>query len=597
MRRLAARIAVLVLPAFAVVLLGAPPAGAHAYLVGSNPADGDRVVHAPAELRLHFSEHVVPTATRVVVRTASGSPVRVGHVRLETQDTGDTEEPATIVVTLPTLAEDAYRVSWETLSSDDLHRTSGLIVFGVGRTVAPAGTAATTIRPEEAVLRSALLACMALGMGGLLALRVLRRPPATPVGRVQRVVGLLAGSGAVLAPVLAIALLVGQVRAAAGDPGALLLGGYGVRWSIRFVGLLLLVATWRATSRRRTRTGPAVVVASGLTCLGTALLGHSGAGTDPVRVVAAAAHVAAGLTWAGALVCLVAALLVAPERRRVPELRATLRAFGPPAAGCLSLVMVTGVLLSSDTVISVDAALLTTYGRILLLKVVLVGAAAGLGLHHHLRLRGPHDLDPPRRSVALEAGILVVVVALTGLLASTGTATDPAFGRKAPGSAAAVGRRVGDLQVQAGLSPNRRGDAFAVVDVFDTRRPSPGPVIGVDVRIGDGPVVAAERLTDGHWSVPVTVGAAGPTTLGVTVIRAGLPARTAAFAWTVPGLRANRPVLVSQAPVRTALRLCAAGLGALLLAGWALTVARVRRRRSRPLPEPAAADRLLVRGH
>ena len=597
MHRLGPRIAVLILTSLAVVLLGASPVGAHAYLVGSNPADGDRMLRAPAELRLDFSEHVVPTATRIVVRTASGTPVPVGDVRLGTEDSGDTEEPATIVVSLPALAEDAYRVSWETLSSDDLHRTSGLIVFGVGRTVTPAGAAVTTIRPEEVVLRSSLLGCVAFAMGGLLALRVLRRPPPTPVGRAQRVVARLGGCGAVLAPVLAIVLLAGQMRAAGGDPVDLLLGGYGVRWSVRFVGLLLLVMIWRATGRRPTLPGPVVVLACGLTCLGTALLGHSGVGADPVRVVAAAAHVGAALTWAGALVCLVGALLVAPGRTRASELRMTLRAFGPPAAGCLSVAMVTGVLLSSDTVISVDAALLTTYGRILLLKVVLVGAAAGLGLHHHLRLRGPHDLDPPRRTVALEAGILVVVVALTGLLASTGTATDPAFGRKAPGSAAAVGRRVGDLQVQAGLSPNRRGDAFAVVDVFDTRRPSPGPVIGVDVRIGDGPVVAAERLTDGHWSVPVTVGAAGPTTLGVTVIRAGLPARTAAFAWTVPGLRANRPVLVSQAPVRTALRLCAAGLGALLLAGWALTVARVRRRRSRPLPEPAAADRLLVRGH
>jgi len=81
------------------------------------------------------------------------------------------------------------------------------------------------------------------------------------------------------------------------------------------------------------------------------------------------------------------------------------------------------------------------------------------------------------------------------------------------------------------------------------------------------------------------------------VIRAGLPARTAAFAWTVPGLHANRAVLVSQAPVRSPLRLLAAGLGALLLAGWALTLVRVRRRRPRPLTEPATAERALVREH
>src|SRR4051794_2692687 len=239
MHRLGARLVVLVLTSLAVVLLGAAPVGAHAYLVGSNPSDGDRVARAPAELRLDFSEHVVPAATRIVVRTASGSPVALGTVRLEAADAGDTEEPATIVAALAVLAEGAYRVSWETLSSDDLHRTSGLIVFGVGRTVAPAGAATTTARPEEAVLRSALLACVALAIGGLLALRVLRARPGAAVVGGQRAVSRLARSGAVLAPVLAVALLVGQVVAVGGDPGALLLGGYGVRWTVRFLGLLM----------------------------------------------------------------------------------------------------------------------------------------------------------------------------------------------------------------------------------------------------------------------------------------------------------------------------------------------------------------------
>ena len=48
-------------------------------------------------------------------------------------DSEDTEEPVEVVATLPTLQRSSYRVSWETLSSDDLHRTSGVLVFGVGR--------------------------------------------------------------------------------------------------------------------------------------------------------------------------------------------------------------------------------------------------------------------------------------------------------------------------------------------------------------------------------------------------------------------------------------------------------------------------------
>jgi copper transport protein len=596
MRRLGAWAAALAVPAV-VVLSSASPAAGHAYLAASNPADGDRLAQAPHELRLEFSEHVVLSATRVEVRSAQGSFVAVGDVRLEVEDAGDTEEPATIVATLPALAEDAYRVSWETLSSDDLHRTSGLIVFGVGRTVVPAHSATFTVRPEEALLRGGLLAALALTFGGLLALRVLRRSLTGPVAAVaRRVVVRLAFLGAVAAPILALLLLLGQVLDAGSGPAALLLGGYGVRWSLRSLGLALLTWTWWRTRRRDVLPVPAAAAGVVLTCLGTSLVGHNGAaGAGLTRALVGATHLAVALTWAGALVCLTAAMLVGRRVRPVPDVLAALRAFGPPAAACLSITAVTGIYLSSETAISIDAALMTTYGRTLLLKVVLVATATGLGLRHHLRLRGPHDLDPPRRSVVLEAGILAAVVSLTGLLASAATATDPSFARSPEPSAVAAGRQVADLQLAVSLSPNRRGDALAVVDVFDTRRPAPGPVIGVDVRLAGGEPVAAERLADGHWSAPVAIGAAGPITITATVVRAGVPAVSADFAWTVPGRHVSRSVVVSQAPLRSALRLVAGGLAVLLLAGWALAATRVRRSRQATAPEPARRGDAVVR--
>lgn len=579
MRR-AVAVAVLTLVALGVVLAGASPAAAHAYLVGSNPADGDRFAETPRELRLDFSEHVVLTATRIEVRTAEGAPVAVGQVRLETADAGDTEEPATVVVALPDLRADAYRVSWETLSSDDLHRTSGLIVFGVGRSVAPAASAGSTLRPEEALLRGALLVCLGASMGGLVAQRVLRRSlTGSSSTAAHRVVTRIALAGASAAPVLAIGLLVGQLVASGSGPGAVLLGAYGVRWAVRFVGLLLLCAAWWSARSRVVRSGPALV-GVGLVSVGTALLGHHGPGGDDlVRVVAGSAHVAAALGWAGALGCLATATLVGPAARRVPDVLATLHAFGPAAGACLSVAVVTGVYLSSDVVISLDAALMTTYGRTLLLKVLLVAAAAALGLRHHLRLRGPHDLDPPRRSVLAEAGLLLAVAALTGLLASTATATDPAFARPDAPSVGEASRQAADLQLTAGLSPNRRGPALAVVDVFDTRRPAPAPVVGVDVRLGRGTPAAAQRLADGHWSAPVSIDAAGPTTITVTVLRAGISPTTVHFAWTVPGRHATRAVVVSQAPVRALLQWVAAALAVALAAGWTAAGHRSRARR------------------
>lgn len=591
-----ALVALVVLAPVALVVVGASPAGAHAYLVGSNPGDGDRVSEAPRELRLQFSEHVVLTATRIEVHTGDGAVVPVGEMRLETADAADTEEPAAVVARVPDLAPGAYRVSWETLSSDDLHRTSGLIVFGVDRDVAPAGVVSASVRPEEAVLRGGLLACLAVAIGGLLALDVLRRslsPAAAAVA--HRVVARLGSAAALVAPLLAVALLVDTVLATGSDPGTTLLGGYGVRWTVRLLGLLLLAWAWSRSRRGSPVPVTTALVGVVLACVGTVLLGHNGvAVSDRIRVAAASAHVAAALTWAGALGCLAVAMLLDASARRVPDVLATLRAFGPPAAACLGVTAVTGILLSSETVVSVDAALLTTYGRVLIVKVLLVGAAAGLGLRHHRRLRGPHDLDPPRRSVLVEAGLLAGVVGLTGLLASTATATDPTFVRAPAVPVGAVGRQVGDLQVAVDLSPNRQGAAVAVVDVFDTRRPAPAPVTGVDVRLAGARPVAADRLADGHWSAPVTIGTTGTTHVSVTVLRAGLTPASADFAWTVPGRQA-RTALVSLAPARTPLRTTAGGLAVALLAGWSVVMVRVRRRaRAVDVVPPPAEDASLV---
>ena len=45
------------------------------------------------------------------------------------------DEPSQLLGTLPSLPRGAYRLSWQSLSADDQHRTAGVLVSGVGREV------------------------------------------------------------------------------------------------------------------------------------------------------------------------------------------------------------------------------------------------------------------------------------------------------------------------------------------------------------------------------------------------------------------------------------------------------------------------------
>ena len=244
----------------------------------------------------------------------------------------------------------------------------------------------------------------------------------------------------------------------------------------------------------------------------------------------------------------------------VADLRAVLRAFAVPAAACVSVVVVTGVYLSSEVVVSVDALIATTYGRTLLVKVGVVALMGVAGLVNHRRLRGRHDLDVPRRSIAAEAMLGVVALAASGVLASGQPATEPEFLRAPSATRGPLAAQVGDLQEAVNIRPNVPGRNVASVDVFDTRRPAPGPVTGVDLEIG-GATVPATPVGDGHWTATVDEVRAGPTDVTVVVHREGIDDTTWHEQWVVGTSSPGRQPVVSMAPVSGLLRWTALGLG------------------------------------
>src|SRR5260370_3169089 len=130
----------------ACALLVAAPinAEAHAFLVKSSPAAGQRVLASPQVLRLDFSEPVVLAGSRVSIQTSGGRVVNAGAIQRSADGTA-------LSVLLPTLAEGTYQVTWEALSEDG-HPSRGDFVFGIGAAaVLPAvtsGTASPTAWPE-----------------------------------------------------------------------------------------------------------------------------------------------------------------------------------------------------------------------------------------------------------------------------------------------------------------------------------------------------------------------------------------------------------------------------------------------------------------
>jgi len=574
-----------VLPLALLIVLGpAAPASAHAYLTTSFPVDGATLAAGPSVLRLHFSESVDLTSTRIDVVDGHGAHHALSGLRIVRG--GDTEEPSSITAPLPHLARGVYRVSWETLSSDDLHRTSGVFSFGIDRAVARTPFHEPLPRAEEALLRWAAFAALALACGGLVVGRL------ATAGSLRLRSGIAAWTltGAVAGPLAALALLVDQVRGSGASVTHLLGTDYGLRWTVRAAGLLaLLVGVLLARRGRRRAVSFVIVGGIGLAATGSALLGHAVAspGNGLTRLIADAVHLAAAATWAGSVA--VASLV---GRRDPAALRTSLRSFARLALGCLTTVVVTGVYLTSGVVGSVDAALYTWYGRAVVLKIVLLGAIALLAAVNHRRVRAAGRSW--RGPVILEAVGLGLALAAAAFLTSGQPAREPRFVAVAgPAPTRQVDGPVADLQERVQVGPNRPGRNIAVVDVFDTRRPAPAPVQAVLVRVlaadGSGlpPTPATPLAIRGRWSATVAVPAAGAVQVEVTVVRSGLPPARHAFGWVVAGRAGDaRPARVSTAPLYGTLRDLSVLLFGVAAVGW--TVAAARRRRPAGANSPTA---------
>jgi copper transport protein len=272
------------------------------------------------------------------------------------------------------------------------------------------------------------------------------------------------------------------------------------------------------------------------------------------------AHLLAAALWAGMLLYVVRAGITWREH---PEaVRALVRLYSRAAAWLFSLVVVTGVV-SALVLVPFRSLFTTDYGRILIVKAALVGAAAALALAGRRWLRRrPADRAGPALATRIEAAALAGVLAVAALLrtiaapslASSGGAL--AFPPPASGPVVPLGGRAGEVGIYATASagqivlhlatPEENGAPAPQFTVSMTLAGPHGTAAALPVRgCGQGCVVAPARWMRGHnlltLGITVTDWAGGTTSLdvpwppvaGASLLRQALAAMRQVRAMTV----------------------------------------------------------------
>lgn len=426
--RVATRCRFLVLRAFAALLLSGgslalfpPTALGHAAFLESTPAAGARLDRSPARIALEFTEPLNQRLTKATLsRVTSGEPAPI-----ELRTPGRRE---LVLSPAAPLERGAYRLKWHTVSTEDGHALEGSFSFGVGVAASSAQAIEQSPLARHGWIRIALRALFYASLfffaGGLFTAVLLGpsrepgawlAPPALQEApqaggnhsaeRAER-----ARARTVDAGWLATALAVAVALAEAADAG-----GVNVEAVTQFllshvaglgrVGTVLALAAATLVASRLPRVAACFTA---LALLAIALSGHANSAEPRMLAVTTDwLHLLAGAVWLGGIAQIAVAWL--PLARglgrelRLALMRTVLEPFGKVALPAFLLVTSTG-LSNAWIQLGRPAALWETpYGRLLALKIGVVGAIALASYWHALRLR-PRLLaaNPPAPPERLE---------------------------------------------------------------------------------------------------------------------------------------------------------------------------------------------------
>jgi copper transport protein len=510
MRR--SRAAFVVLLVLAAALVGAPAAFAHARLVGTTPETGSTVKAQPEQVIFKFDQPVGGDEGAVRVYDAAGEEV----------DDGDVEHPGGVQSQLgvglePGLPDGTYTATYRVISADT-HIVYGGLTFNLGHATKGGVVSVAGLISEDqsgevtklafGVVRFLDYVSIALMVGGLIFLAFAFAPGLAEVGGEE---SRLRAAGAAMrgraVPLLAFAIVLGLVISLLGIllQGASAAGESlwsSLKWSIvedtldsRFGTVWLLRAidwaalgvvgvAWLKLPRARRWLVPLMVVGCAYLVTTPAFAGHPSV-ESPVGVMfpSDVIHVLASSVWVGGVAFLVLALPVAartlepPGRTRL--LLATLARFSPVALGSVVALAVTGLVQAYIDVRRVEDLVTTTYGLLVLAKMVLLAVLVGFGWVNKdkiiPRLRklvegaaAPGSVgDLMRRSLRGELALMLVVFGVTAALIAY---TPPIDAPPGPFTTAAP---LGPAEMEVKVDPAQVGLNTVEVRITDPKTGKP----------------------------------------------------------------------------------------------------------------------------
>src|SRR5271157_1181826 len=459
------------------------PAQAHALLVHSIPPANAILARAPAIIELYFSEPVDPLFSKISVLDANGQAVDIGDNRVDPADLTH------LTVSLRSLNDGVYTVTWRAVSSSDGHQTSGSFPFAVGNGNAAAlanaqkSSSSSSLSVWEMLAKGLLYIAAAALTGGILFRLLIWLPALRLAGMLASQTGLFERASRRLT-VSGLALLVGanllnllvQSGQASGSAIGLpwqpafynllfntRLGAIGIaRFGLTFALVSLLLSKPKRWNRQ------IGLVSCLLLLLTFSLESHALATLGTVLpLLVDLTHLLAASVWVGGLFHFVAGLrnirsLESSQRTRLTAV--LISRFSSLALLSVGVLVLTGIYASVFRIGTWQDLTGTLYGRALILKLMIALPMVALGAINILVITpalqrstaqpsgNPALLDRFGRQVVAEGILGIVLLLWVGVF----TSLPPAV-VEVPPSGFQSTTRADDLTISLNIQPARVG--------------------------------------------------------------------------------------------------------------------------------------------
>lgn len=514
-----------------LTMLGwAVPAHGHASPVTTDPADGQVLVDPPRTLTVSFTEQVQLARRGNQVLDASGEVVPADF---SVRDDVLTIRPEA------KLGTGTHIVTWRVVSADS-HPVSGGFTFSVG---APSATEVEIpvdeTRRELTFVRSLAEAARyagVLGLAGVVLFTGFVAPPIarrhhrteTRLRRTAVVFAVLAVGGSILLMPITAIWEAGESVAALGAAWA---WGDGLASSAGVAAVLVLIGAAACLVGLVRPASVAAAAGSAVVLSSLVVVGHTRSyGPSWLVLTADLVHVLAAATWWGGLIGLVVLLGAGRDVRAKTRALAVSR-FSTAAAVSVGALVVAGIALYWRIAGSLSGLWESDYGRLVLVKSLLVLPAVGIAAWNRRtlvpRVVGQSDVRAEstlRRAVAFEAALVALVIACTSVLVTLSPPTrEPEVSWSEPVEQGATIEVEGDARVSIVVVPARRGTNAIQVSVLEADGepvdPIGAPVLRISLEEADiGPFERPLTPTaPGHWEASADLPLAGEWTMEVSV--------------------------------------------------------------------------------